>query len=143
MEYTDNQIIDFILESAYQTGGYLRFVPLVITQRGIRFDMDDCDRFAELLSTLGLCDVTFSQKIPLIKITSRGIEMIQLYHGYSQFLESKKTDQEVDAEIKMLTKKNIRLKNMNIVVGIISFIVGLLLSDPIKNILKQWLVNGQ
>lgn len=140
MEYTDNQIIDLILESAYSVGGYLRFTPTIINKRGINFDKDDCERFAELISTLGICDVSHSQNEPLIRITAKGIEMIQLHHGYSKYLESKKMDNRVDAEIKMLTKKNIRLKNMNIVVGIISFIVGFLLSDPIKNILKQWLV---
>lgn len=89
---------------------------------------------------LGICDVSHSQNELLIRITAKGIEMIQIHHGYSKYLESKKKDNRVDAEIKMLTPKNIQLKNMNIVVGIISFIVGFLLSDPIKNILKQWLV---
>lgn len=32
MEYTDNQIIDLILESAYSVGGYLRFTPTIINK---------------------------------------------------------------------------------------------------------------
>lgn len=139
MEYTENQIIDFILEASYSTGGYIRLVPLVITQRGVAFDMEDCERFAGLLSTLGLCDVSFNQKIPFVKITAKGIEIMQLYNSYSQYLESKKEDKKINVQIKRLTRDNIRLKNLNIVIGIISFIAGILLSSPIKSILKLWL----
>lgn len=41
--------------------------------------------------------------------------------------------------LQYLKERNIRLVNMNINVGIITFIAGILLSDQVKNILKQWL----
>lgn len=64
---------------------------------------------------------------------------MQLYNSYSQYLESKKEDKKINVQIKRLTRDNIRLKNLNIVIGIISFIAGILLSSPIKSILKLWL----
>lgn len=71
---------------------------------------------------------------PLNIKTDTAIEIFGTYEAYSQ--EQKRTALS-QREVQYLKEKNIRLKNLNIIVGMISFILGILLSSPIKNILRQ------
>lgn len=82
-----------------------------------------------------------------IEITPEGYRAIQLFGTYQEYLKESKKMALSEREVLYLKERNIRLRNLNIIVGTICFIVGsisgILLSDPIKSILKQWLGGDQ
>ena len=59
--------------------------------------------------------------------------MFLVIFGCSTLLNTEK-------KIIYLKEKNILLKNINLEIAIITFIAGILLSDPIKKLLKHWLI---
>ena len=81
-----------------------------------------------------------------IKITPKGFFAIQNFDTLDKYLKEEKKLHLTERDIRYLQERNIRLKNLNIIVGILSFITGsitgLLLSDPIRNILRQWMEAG-
>lgn len=81
-----------------------------------------------------------------VEITMKGYEAIQLHGSYQAYCTEKKKQAMTERSLQYLKERNLRLKNLNIIVGLISFITGsitgILLSDPIRNILRQWLEGG-
>lgn len=81
-----------------------------------------------------------------VEITMKGYEAIQLHGSYQAYCTEKKKQAMTERSLQYLKERNLRLKNLNIIVGLISFITGsiagFLLSDPIRNILRQWLEGG-
>lgn len=74
-----------------------------------------------------------------VEITVKGYEAIQMFGSYQAYCKEKKKQAMSERSLQYLKERNLRLVNMNIIVGIITFIAGILLSDQVKNILKQWL----
>ena len=89
-----------------------------------------------LVKYLGTDDKDFS-----IEITHEGYEVIELYGDYLTFKLNKKNRIELDKEVGILNIRYLRLKTWSIVITIfstiISFIVGVLLSDPVKELLHK------
>lgn len=85
-----------------------------------------------------------------VRITSKGFFAIEMYGTLEKYQREEKKLQLADRDIRYLQEQNIRLKNLNLTIGIASFIIGnligglagLLLSNPIKNILRQWMEGG-
>lgn len=126
MERTEEQIFDLILEVLYHSGDYVRLTPSFLHEQEIQ--INDCEYCAKRLQIQGICDVSFNQKIPYIKLTKHGIEIIQMYGSYSQFLESKRREIKVDMQTKVLTKHNIKLNNWKLSIALIVATVSLIIS---------------
>lgn len=81
-----------------------------------------------------------------IEITTKGYEAIQLHGNYQNYCMEKKKQVLSERSLQYLKERNLRLKNLNIIISIISFITGsitgVLLSDPIRNILRRWMEGG-
>ena len=75
----------------------------------------------------------------LIKITPKGYQAIEYFGTYEAYCKEQKKTALTERRIRYLEEKNIQLKNLNIIVGLVSFIIGILLSSPLKSILRQWL----
>lgn len=74
-----------------------------------------------------------------VKITVKGYEAIQLYGSYKAYCIEKQKQTMSERNLQYLKETNLRLVNLNILVGIVTFILGVLLSDPLKNLLRQWM----
>ena len=76
-----------------------------------------------------------------VEITPKGYEIIHLHRSYDAYINSMKQDEELRKESERLQAKYLKLKIYNTVITIfctiISFIAGILLSGPIKQIWQQ------
>ena len=76
-----------------------------------------------------------------IEVTPKGYELIHLHGSYDAYINSMKQDEELRKESERLQAKYLRLKIYNTVITIfctiISFIAGILLSGPIKQLWQQ------
>lgn len=76
-----------------------------------------------------------------IEITSDGYEAIDLFGNYFTFKQNKRQKQELERSVNQLNVRYLRLKTWSIVITIIStiisFTVGVLLSDPIKELFHR------
>lgn len=77
----------------------------------------------------------------ILEITKEGYEAIEYFDDYVAYKKEQKKYNNVQRELDYLKAKNIRFTNLNLFVGLISFILGILLSSPIKRILMQWLTS--
>ncbi len=75
----------------------------------------------------------------LIRITPKGYQAIEYFGTYEAYRKEQKKTTLTELRIRHLEEKNVQLKNLQIIVGVISFIIGILLSSPLKSILRQWL----
>ncbi len=75
----------------------------------------------------------------LIEATPEGYKVIQLYGNYMDYVKAKKKDASLSRESKEIQQKFLKLKFVctviTIILSILSFITGILLSDRIQNIL--------
>ena len=73
-----------------------------------------------------------------IEITTKGYEIMEMYDSYINYKKENKRLWETRGEIEKLKAENIRLANLKlsffILTFVVSFISGILLSNPIKNI---------
>ena len=88
----------------------------------------------------GLIEECNSEKGILIRITQEGYKAIKLFDTYTIYKRETKKAALSEKKIIYLKEKNILLKNINLEIAIITFIAGILLSDPIKKLLKHWLI---
>lgn len=76
-----------------------------------------------------------------VEITPKGYEIIHLHRSYDAYINSMKQDEELRKESERLQAKYLKLKIYNTVITIfctiISFIAGILLSSPIKQLWQQ------
>lgn len=76
-----------------------------------------------------------------VEITTEGYNAIEFYGNYIAYKKEQEKLYKSRKNLEYLREKNVRLNNINVIIGIISFIAGILLSDPIKSILKR-LIQG-
>ena len=76
-----------------------------------------------------------------VEITPKGYKIIHLHRSYDAYINSMKQDEELGKESERLQAKYLKLKIYNTVITIfctiISFIAGILLSGPIKQLWQQ------
>lgn len=77
-----------------------------------------------------------------VEITLKGYEAIQLFGTYQDYCREKKKQAQSERSLQYLKERNLRLTNLNIIIGFLSFIAGILLSGPVKTLLSQWLAGG-
>ncbi|WP_291528598.1 hypothetical protein [Bacteroides sp. UBA939] len=74
-----------------------------------------------------------------IEVTSKGYKAIQLYGSYMNYIKVQKNDALLSRESQKMQQKYLKLKYVcsiiTIILSILSFIAGILLSDRIQNIL--------
>ncbi len=136
----DNRLADIILQALYHVPDYLSIQDNIL----VPLKVEETDKKIMLirrrLFMQGMIEEQDSADIySLVKITPKGYQAIDLYGTYDAYCKEQKKMKLSQREILYLKERNIRLKNLNIIIGIISFIGGILLSSPIKNILKLWL----
>lgn len=140
-ELTEEAFADVVMEVLYGIPDYLSVnrnivEPLKLNINEVRIRIV-CRRLL-LEGLIEECD--FGPKGTLIRITKEGYKAISLFDTYTNYKKEAKKIAISEREITYLKEKNIRLKNLNLIIGVVSFIAGILLSAPIKSILKQWLV---
>ena len=77
-----------------------------------------------------------------IEITVKGYEVIQFFGTYPAYCKEKRKQALSERNLQYLKERNLRLVNLNIIVGFVSFILGALLSAPLKTLVRQWLSVG-
>nr|DAW68870.1 MAG TPA: hypothetical protein [Bacteriophage sp.] len=73
-----------------------------------------------------------------IEITAKGYEIIEMYDSYINYKKENRKMWKTKGEVERLKAENIKLSNLKlrffILTSVVSFILGILLSNPIKNI---------
>ena len=73
-----------------------------------------------------------------IEITAKGYEIIEMYDSYINYKKENRKMWKTKEEVEKLKAENIKLSNLKlrffILTSVVSFILGILLSNPIKNI---------
>ena len=140
----NDKIADIILQALHHIPDYLSIRDNILTP--LKIDVSDKEVML-IRRRLAMLDLIEEQEpnspVSLIKITPKGYQAIEYFGTYEAYCKEQKKLATSEREILYLKEKNIRLKNLNIIIGIISFIAGLLLSTPARNILRQWLVSDQ
>lgn len=136
----DNRLADIILQALYHVPDYLSIQDNILYPLKIEVTDEKIMLIRRRLFMQGMIEEQDPDDVhSLVKITPKGYQAIDLFATYDAYCKEQKRMKISQREILYLKEKNIRLKNLNIVIGIISFIAGILLSSPIKNILKLWL----
>lgn len=136
----DSRLADIILQALYHVPDHLSIQDNILAPLRIEVSTKKIMLIRRHLFMQGLIEEQDSDDVSsLVKITVKGYQIIDLYGTYDAYCKEQKRMSLTQREILYLKERNIRLKNLNIVIGIIAFITGILLSSPIKNILKLWL----
>lgn len=76
----------------------------------------------------------------LIEITPKGYKAIQIYGNYINYVRAKQQEVSLSQKHQKIQQRYLKLKVISIIVtiilSIVSFIAGILLSTPIRNILQ-------
>lgn len=140
-ELTDEEFADVVMEALHGIPDYLSIHHNIVEPLKLNISEVRIRIVCRRLLLEGLIEESnFGPKGTLIRITQEGYKAISLFNTYTNYKKEAKKISLSEREITYLKEKNIRLKNLNLIIGIVSFIAGILLSAPIKNILKQWLV---
>lgn len=140
----DEDLLNIILQSLYRIPDYLSIQKNILIPLNIKSEESTIIILRKRLVAEGLIE----EKEPespssLVKITPKGYQAIRDFDTYEDYEKELKRMARNQRTIQYLEEKNLRLKNLNIIVGLVSFIIGslsgLLLSDPIKSILRRWL----
>ena len=139
MDQSD-KLADIILQALHHIPDYLSVQDNILKP----LNMDITDKEIMLVrKRLSMLDLIVEQypESPksLIKITPKGYQAIEYFGTYEAYSKEQKKTALTERRIRYLEEKNIELKNLNIIVGVISFIIGILLSGPLKSMLRQWL----
>ncbi|MDD4432295.1 MAG: hypothetical protein PHN48_01190 [Parabacteroides sp.] len=143
-EYTDEDILNRIMEVLERYPTPIKLEEMLFKPLKMDVSSHDAYRLRKKLVILGL--ITEAEDIKgdtPVSLTKEGMLVMIKYKRYTNYLEAIRKESETDAGIKSLTKANIRLKNLNIAVGLLSFTAGILLSDPVKDLLLRWLLSGK
>lgn len=136
----DNRLADIILQALYHVPDFLSIQDNILAPLKIEVTDKKIMLIRRHLFMQGMIEEQDSNDVySLVKITPEGYQAIDLFGTYDAYCKEQKKMALSQREILYLKERNIRLKNLNIIIGIISFIAGILLSSPIKSILKLWL----
>ena len=144
MDSLDTHFKDIILRDLYTRPYKKRIQQDIMCWLNVNLTPEQLISYRKQLVVEGLIiDLCPEQDDPPIEITPEGYKAIQYFGTYQNYCQESKKMAMSEREVQYLKERNIRLKNLNIIVGTICFIIGsisgILLSAPIKNILKQWL----
>ena len=143
-KYTDEDILNRIMEVLERYPTPIKLEEMLFKPLNMDVSSHDAYRLRKKLVILGLItEAEDVQKDTPVSLTKEGMLVMIKYKRYTNYLEAIRKEAETDAGIKSLTKANIRLKNLNIAVGLLSFTAGILLSDPVKDLLLRWLLSGK
>lgn len=140
----DEDLLNIILQALYRIPDYLSIQKNILIPLNIKSEESTIMILRKRLVAEGLIE----EKEPespssLVKITPKGYQAIRDFDTYKDYEKEQKRMARNQRTIQYLEEKNLRLKNLNIIVGLVSFIIGslsgILLSDPIKSILRRWL----
>lgn len=140
----DEDLLNIILQALYRIPDYLSIQKNILIPLNIKSEESTSMILRKRLVAEGLIE----EKEPespssLVKITPKGYQAIRDFDTYKDYEKEQKRIARNQRTIQYLEEKNLRLKNLNIIVGLVSFIIGslsgILLSDPIKSILRRWL----
>lgn len=143
MDQSD-KLADIILQALHHIPDYLSVQDNILKP----LNMDITDKEIMMIRKRLVAQGLIVEKEPesplsLIKITSEGYQAIRDFDTYKNYDKEQKRMALSQRRIQYLEERNLRLKNLNILIGIASFLIGslsgVLLSDPIKSMLKQWL----
>lgn len=142
--FQDDDLQDIVLQALYRIPDYLSIENNILIPLHINSEQGRILIIRKRLVVEGLIE----EKEPdspssLVKITPKGYQIIDDFGTYKNYKKEHRKISQSQRAIQQLEEKNLRLKNLNIIVGLISFLIGslsgFLLSDPIKNILRRWL----
>lgn len=137
MNYTDDQLKSLILEALHRIPDKLSIRKSILEPLGIDIELHTiaiCEK--QLIKEGLIIEVSPGDPDSIVEITTEGYNAIEFYGNYLAYKKEQEKLFKSRKNLEYLHEKNIRLNNINIIIGIISFIAGILLSDPIKNILK-------
>lgn len=144
MEYTDDQIKNKILQILHKLPDKMLLRKNILEPLKIDIEPVHARILYIQLMREGLIkeyEMKPDDEDFVLEITKEGYEVIEYFEDYIAYKKEQKKYKNVQRELDYLKAKNIRLTNLNLIVGIISFILGILLSSPIKRILMQWLTS--
>lgn len=136
----DEKLTDTILQVLHRIPDYISMKNNILIPLKIEIDDVQIMLIRKRLVLEGLIvekdpDTTDS----LIKITPEGYQAIDIFENYLSYKQHKKQGVTLQREVDILNIKYLRLKNISIsitiIATIISFMSGVLLSDPVK----EWL----
>lgn len=141
---SEAELTEIILQALYKIPDYLSVQKNILLPLNIKVEEGTIMMIRKRLVAQGLI-VEKEPESPssLIKITPEGYQAIRDFNTYKDYDKEQKRMSLSQRRIQYLEERNLRLKNLNILIGIASFLIGslsgVLLSDPIKSMLRQWL----
>ncbi len=142
-ELTEEEFANVVMEVLHRIPDYLSVHRNIVEPLSLNISESRIRIVCRRLLLEELIEVTdFGTKGTMIRITPKGYKAINLFDSYTNYKREAKKIALSEREITYLKEKNIRLTNLNLIIGILSFIAEILLSAPIKSILKQWFVAG-
>ena len=139
-QITEEEIANILMEALYKIPDYMSVQHNIIKPLNLNIDELHIRIVCRQLLLEGLIEECNSEKGILIRITQEGYKAIKLFDTYTIYKRETKKAALSEKKIIYLKEKNILLKNINLEIAIITFIAGILLSDPIKKLLKHWLI---
>lgn len=139
-KYNDEDILNRIMEVLERYPTPIKLEEMLFNPLNMDISRHDAYCLRKKLVILGM--ITELEDIKgdtPVSLTKEGMLVMIKYKSFTNYLEAIRKESETDADIKALTKANIRLKNLNIAVGLLSFTTGILLSDPVKGLLLRLL----
>lgn len=142
--FSEADLTEIILQALYKIPDYLSVQKNILFPLNMKAEEGTIMMIRKRLVAQGLI-VEKEPESPssLIKITSEGYQAIRDFDTYKNYDKEQKRMALSQRRIQYLEERNLRLKNLNILIGIASFLIGslsgVLLSDPIKSMLRQWL----
>lgn len=130
MESLDTHFKDIILRDLYKDPCKKRIQHDIMDWIDIRLTDIQLITYRKQLVMEGLITEEKPDEVhSLIAITPKGYEVIERYGNYQSFLEAKEMDTINNTKLTTLNIKQLRIKNLSILINIILAILGILLTS--------------
>lgn len=133
------QHIDDILKKLYDSQCYVCILGDIFIPANPNADKELVFKLQKLMISFGLIEEnrTYFRYGNSCKITTKGNEIMLNYGSYSAFMQSNISDKKVKTRKDIIGLWSDAMKLIQLIIGLMSFILGVLLADPIKEILRK------
>lgn len=140
-DFTDDDILNIIMNELYAKAIVLNLCKDIYPKYKINLSINDSIRIKRKIEISGLAERPIHEQLTDdYRITPKGYEAIQNFGNYKRYIKYQKKKTSIDIFL-LPYKKIVGILNFtHLLFSLISFIIGILLSDPIKDLLSKILI---
>lgn len=126
----DNKLISLLIDYMYEKGGCDDLGEMLLDNYNIRLTENEMFRiYSTVMATGYVANRNWVKgRHQHIYLNQEGVKMLTVYGSYLSFLESKKQEINIEAQIKKLTKDNMKLTNWKIIILFVVSAISLIIS---------------